>query len=52
MSENKMLRRIFGPEREKMQQEGGENFIMESFIIGSVHQILLKRINDGGWDET
>jgi hypothetical protein len=31
--ENRVLRRIFGFKREVAQQEAGENYIMNSFII-------------------
>jgi hypothetical protein len=41
--ENRMLRRIFGPRRET-----GEHCIMRSFIICTLHQILLGSLNQGG----
>jgi hypothetical protein len=37
--ENRVLRRIFGPKREKM---AGGHCIMRSFITYMLHQILLK----------
>jgi hypothetical protein len=36
--QNRVLRRIFGQKRKK--QDGGENYISNSFIICTVHQIL------------
>jgi hypothetical protein len=35
-----VLRRIFGPEREK-RREAGEDYIMRSFIACTFHHILL-----------
>jgi hypothetical protein len=40
--ENRMLRRIFGPKREKIKGEA-DNCIMRSFIIQTFHPILLGR---------
>jgi hypothetical protein len=39
MSENRMLRRIYGPKREEAV-EAGEDCIMRSWIICTLHQIL------------
>jgi hypothetical protein len=36
----RVLRRIFGPKREK-RQEAGEDRIMRNFITCMLHQILL-----------
>jgi hypothetical protein len=44
--ENRVLRRIFGPKREEVR-ENGEDCTMGSFIICSHHQILLGRSNQG-----
>jgi hypothetical protein len=40
VSENRVLRRIFGPEMEKWQEDG-EDCIMRSFVTCALHQILL-----------
>jgi len=37
--ENRVLRRIFGPKRNKVTG-GGENYIMRSFMICTPHPIL------------
>jgi hypothetical protein len=37
---NRMLKRIFGPKSEEVRRNW-RNFIMRSFIICSLHQILL-----------
>jgi hypothetical protein len=42
--ENRELRRIFGP-KERKQQEAGEKYIMRSFIICTLHQIVLRYLN-------
>jgi hypothetical protein len=41
--ENRVLRRICGPERKKItkKKEVGGNCIMSSFIICTLHQILI-----------
>jgi hypothetical protein len=44
--ENRVLRRIFGPERVEITGNG-ENCTMGSFIICTHHQILLGRSNQG-----
>jgi hypothetical protein len=36
--ENKVLRRIFGPKRDEVM-EGGENYIMRSFVICYLRQV-------------
>jgi len=38
--ENRVLKRMFGPERRK-SQEAGEDCIMRSFILHTLQQILL-----------
>jgi hypothetical protein len=40
--EKRTLWRIFGPKRKegRKEQEVGENFIVKSFIINNLHQIL------------
>jgi hypothetical protein len=38
MSENRMLKKIFGLKREEM---AGEDCIMKSFITCTLHQVLL-----------
>jgi hypothetical protein len=45
ISENMMLRRIFGPKRKEM---AGGHCIMRSFITCTLHQVLLlsRQIND------
>jgi hypothetical protein len=40
VSENRVLRRIFGPTRRKWW-EAGENYIMRSVIIFTLYQTLL-----------
>jgi hypothetical protein len=37
--ENKVLRRIFGPKREGFQRSG-ENYIMRSLMICTLHQMF------------
>jgi hypothetical protein len=39
VDENRVLRRIFGPKRDKVQG-GGENYIMRSLMICTPHPIL------------
>jgi hypothetical protein len=36
--ENRVLRRIFGPRRDEMTRENGENYIMRSFLICTLRQ--------------
>jgi hypothetical protein len=43
--ENRVLRRIFVPNREEV---AGENFMMRNFIICTLHQILLGCSSQGG----
>jgi hypothetical protein len=43
VSENRALRRIFGPERDEVT-EAVENYMMRSCITCTVHQILLGKI--------
>jgi hypothetical protein len=39
---NRMVRKIFGPKSEKVAgRETGEDYVMRSFIICTLHQILL-----------
>jgi hypothetical protein len=38
--ENRVLRKIFGPKRDDVTG-GGENYIMNSLMICTVHQLLL-----------
>jgi hypothetical protein len=45
--ENRVLRRIFGPKGEEVTGDG-ENYIMRSFIICTVNQILLEPSNQRG----
>jgi hypothetical protein len=45
--ENRIKWRIYGPQRKK--QKGRENYIMSSFIICALHQILLRRTHQGGF---
>jgi hypothetical protein len=45
--EIRMLRKMLGPGRQKVT-EAGENCIMKSLIIFSLHQILLRKLNQGG----
>jgi len=43
MSENRVLRRIFGPKGDEVTREGGgvgENYVMRSITICTAHQIL------------
>jgi hypothetical protein len=47
VSENRVLRRIFGPKRDEVT---GENCIMRSSTICTLYQILLGLSNQGGWD--
>jgi hypothetical protein len=44
--ENRVLRRIFGPKREK--NDRGENCIMMNFITCILHRKMLGRLNQGG----
>jgi hypothetical protein len=44
VSENRVLRRIFG-RRGRKWREAGEDFIMRSFITCTLHQILLGSSN-------
>jgi hypothetical protein len=44
-----MLRRIFGPKRGKEQMDG-ENYIMRSFIICTLHGILLGECMLHAWE--
>jgi hypothetical protein len=46
MFENRVLRRIFGPKRDEVT-ENGESCTVGSFIICTHHQILLGRSNQG-----
>jgi hypothetical protein len=40
--ENNVLRRLFSPRKEEVvQQEYGENYVMESLIICTLQKILL-----------
>ena len=39
MFENRVLNRVFGPKRKKVTG-GGENYIMRSLMIITLHQIL------------
>jgi hypothetical protein len=39
--ENRVLRRIFGPETYEVTEVGG-NFVKRSFIICTLHQIILR----------
>jgi hypothetical protein len=41
VSENTMLRRVFGPKRYEVQVSG-ENFIMRNLMIYTPHQILIR----------
>jgi hypothetical protein len=41
MYKSRVLKRIFGP-RERRQWEAGGDFIMASFIICMLHQLLLE----------
>jgi hypothetical protein len=43
VSENRVLRRIFGPKRDDVTRNG-ENYIMRSFMICTPHSILF------GWE--
>jgi hypothetical protein len=47
--QNRVLRRIFGPEREEVAA-GGEDCVMISFITYSLHQMLVGCSNQGAWD--
>jgi hypothetical protein len=40
VSENRVMKKIFGPEMEKLQ-EAREDCIMRNFITFTLHQILL-----------
>jgi hypothetical protein len=42
-----VLRKIFGPKREKITEE---NTTLRSFIICILHQIFLGLSNQSGWD--
>jgi hypothetical protein len=46
MTQKKMLRRIF----KKMGLQDGENYMMKSFIIYTIHQISFRQLNQGGRD--
>jgi len=39
---NELLRIILGPKREKVTGETGENCVMRSFVIYTLHYILLE----------
>jgi len=41
VSENRELRRIFGPLRGRKVREAGEDCIMRSFMTCKLHQMLL-----------
>jgi len=45
MPENRVLRRIFGP---NMEEVAGEDCLMRSFVTCMLHQILLGESNRGG----
>jgi hypothetical protein len=38
MSENRVLRKIFGPKREEVVRGGWRNYILMSFLTWSLHQ--------------
>jgi len=39
--ENRVLRRIFGPKRDEVTEQGsGENYIMRKLMIWTPHQIV------------
>jgi len=38
--ENRVLRRIFGPKRDKVTRESGEIYILRSLLIYTPHPIL------------
>jgi hypothetical protein len=40
MSENKLLRRIFGPRRDAATGTG-ENYIMKNSVLCTLHQIII-----------
>jgi hypothetical protein len=42
--ENRVLRRIFGPKRDEMTRENGENCITRSFMICSYSPSIIKII--------
>ena len=44
ISQNRLLRRIFGPKRDKVAGSGG-NYIMKSLMICTPHPILCGRLN-------
>jgi hypothetical protein len=48
VSENRVLKRIFGPETEEIGDL--EKWLNEDFIICTLHKILLERSNRGGLD--
>jgi hypothetical protein len=39
--ENRVLRRIFGPKRDEVTEEVGENCIMGSCMVCTLHPVLL-----------
>jgi hypothetical protein len=45
MTQKKMLRRF-----KKMELQDGENYMMKSFIIYTIHQISFRQLNQGGRD--
>jgi hypothetical protein len=45
VSENRVLRRIFGPKRDEVAEE---DYIMRIFITCTIHQILLRKPSQGG----
>jgi len=47
--ESSVLKRMFGPWREK-GQEDGENCIMRIFTVCTLYEILLGWSNQGRWD--
>jgi hypothetical protein len=49
VSENRVLRKIFGPKGGKYQ-EAGEKCVIKSFLIFNLHQLLLRLPNLGGCD--
>jgi len=46
----KILLNVYLDLREKNYQEAGENCVLKSFIIYTLHQILLELSYQGGWD--
>jgi hypothetical protein len=47
VSENRVLRRIFGPKKGR-KTDHGENYTMINFITCILHRILLGCLNEGG----